>query len=99
MQRAYRVARDHLFTGVLALDQVGDASTVRLASAATSVSTACGDSAAAVAEAAARVAAQTAVAKPEEEAMLDAKLDVMLATEAAIKLDDAPRMASLDQDN
>ena len=54
---------------------------------------------AAVAEAAARVAAQTAVAKPEEDAMLDAKLDVMLATEAAIKLDDAPRMAALDQDN
>ena len=98
MQRACRLARDHLFTGVLAPDQVGDASTVRLASAATSVSTACGDSAAAVAEAAARVAAQTAVAKPEEDAMLDAKLDVMLATEAAIKLDDAPRMAALDQD-
>ena len=78
---------------------MGDASTVRLASAATSVLTACGDSAAAVAEAAARVAAQTAVAKPEEDAMLDAKLDVMLATEAAIKLDDAPRMAALDQDN
>ena len=77
---------------------MGDASTVRLASAATSVPTACGDSAAAVAEAAARVAAQTAVAKPEEDAMLDAKLDVMLATEAAIKLDDAPRMAALDQD-
>ena len=77
---------------------MGDASTVRLASAATSVLTACGDSAAAVAEAAARVAAQTAVAKPEEDAMLDAKLDVMLATEAAIKLDDAPRMAALDQD-
>ena len=94
MQRACRLARDHLFTGVLALGQVGDASTVRLASAATSVSTACGDSAAAVAEAAARVAAQTAVAKPEEDAMLD----VMLATEAAIKLDDAPRTAALDQD-
>ena len=78
---------------------MGDASTVRLASAATSVLTACGDSAAAVAEAAARVAAQTAVAKPEEDAMLDAKLDAMLATEAAIKLDDAPRMAALDQDN
>ena len=98
MQRACRLARDHLFTAVLALDQVGDASTVRLASAATSVSTACGDSAAAVAEAAARVAAQTAVAKPEEDAMLDAQLDAMLATEAAIKLDDAPRMAALDQD-
>ena len=98
MQRACRLARDHLFTGVLALDQVGDASTVRLASAATCVSRACGDSAAAVAEAAARMAAQTAVAKPEEDAMLDAKLDVMLATEAAIKLDDAPRMAALDQD-
>ena len=83
---------------MLALDQVGDASTVRLASAATSVSTACGDSAAAVAEAAARVAAQTAMVKPED-AMLDAKLDAMLATEAAIKLDDAPRMAALDQDN
>ena len=52
-----------------------------------------------MAEAAARVAAQTAVAKPEEDAMLDAKLDAMLATEAAIKLDDAPRMAALDQDN
>ena len=77
---------------------MGDASTVRLASAATSVLTACGDSAAAVAEAAARVAAQTVVAKPEEDAMLDAKLDAMLATEAAIKLDDAPRMAALDQD-
>ena len=51
-----------------------------------------------MAEAAARVAAQTAVAKPEEDAMLDAKLDVMLATEAAIKLD-APSMAALDQDN
>jgi len=99
VQRACRVAREHLFTGALALDQVGDASTVRFASAATSVSTACGDSAAAVAEAAARVAAQTAVAKPEEEAMLDAKLDVMLATEAAIKLDDAPRTAAPDQDN
>ena len=98
MQRACRLARDRLCTGVLALGQVGDASTVRLASAATSVSTACGDSAVAVAEAAARVAAQTAVAKPEEDAMLDAKLDVMLATEAAIKLDDAARMAALDQD-
>ena len=55
---------------------------------------------AAVAEAAARVVAQTAVAKPEEDAMLDAKLDVMLATEAAIKLDDAPRTAAPDhQDN
>ena len=40
------------------------------------------------------------MAKPEEDAMLDAKLDVMLATEAAIKLDDAPRTAAPDhQDN
>jgi 2,3-bisphosphoglycerate-dependent phosphoglycerate mutase len=53
---------------------------------------------AAVAEAAAKVAAQTAVAKPEEAAMLDAKLDVMLATSTAIKLDDTS-MAALEQDN
>ena len=31
-------------------------------------------------------------------ARFDAKLDAMLATEAAIKLDDAARMAALDQD-
>ena len=53
---------------------------------------------AAVAEAAAKVAAQTAVAKPEEAAMLDAKLDVMLATSVAVKVDDAS-MAALEQDN
>ena len=44
------------------------------------------------------MAAQTAVAKPEEAAMLDAKLDVMLATSTAIKLDDTS-MAALEQDN